>query len=265
MTKSTVRHASTALVLALSAYALPTIALSDVEGVLQEAKDRTERFRDGAAERLEDERLGSPELDDTEDRMPSGDRPLPEVAVPEFEVDAASQAPVDEFLRDIEAGDLRLPDPRELTDGGVQLIAFVSFSMPDESLKNLIQEVNRAGGTVLMQGMHKDSYQETAQKAQELVGLSTDVHFNIDPRLFTALNIERVPTFALVKEPESLLASSCSDQGAGVCAAPDEDFPAVIVSGDVSLDYALQTIERRADSAAWSDVASNYRATLESD
>ncbi|WP_018949070.1 type-F conjugative transfer system pilin assembly protein TrbC [Thioalkalivibrio sp. ALMg11] len=241
--------------------AVPAAVSADV---LQQAQDRIGDYQRESSERLQDDRLRETADGSAEERMPDQDRPLPSVSVPDIDPSEVGVEAMGAFLDRMESGEIALPDPAALADGGVRLIAFASFSIPDENLKRLILDVNRAGGVVLMQGLHEDSFEETSKKVRDIVGLSTEFEFDIDPRLFVTLGIERVPTFALVDEPDSILEASCT-QGLGVCEQADTEVPALTVSGDVSVRYALETMERRAGHSDWRFAAENYLNALERD
>lgn len=101
-----------------------------------------------------------------------------------------------------------------------QILVFVSFSMPEASLKSLAQEAQRdasqrvstQGDTsqgaltqqhhvmLVMRGLYQDSFAKTAQKLQEL-GISID----INPELFEKHHIASVPTFVLVRNSHAVL------------------------------------------------------------
>ncbi len=76
-----------------------------------------------------------------------------------------------------------------------QLIVFVSFSMPEESLKALFEalEINPDVKLVL-RGLIDDSMDKTARKINDLGGV-----LEINPELFDRYQIQQVPTFVMVK------------------------------------------------------------------
>jgi conjugal transfer pilus assembly protein TrbC len=75
-----------------------------------------------------------------------------------------------------------------------QIMVFVSFSMPESSLKSLFQEVSQHNAVLVMHGLYQDSFVKTAQKLQNL-GVTVD----INPELFETHRISAVPTFVQVK------------------------------------------------------------------
>lgn len=115
-----------------------------------------------------------------------------------------------------------------------ELFAFVSFTMPQHSLLRFIRQVHRVGGTVVLNGFKNDSLKETAAAIRDLGEHSGEVQIN--PKAFTMYQVEAIPTVVLtVREPGSPL----EEDG---CAAASAY---VAITGDVSLDYALEEIARR--------------------
>ncbi len=76
------------------------------------------------------------------------------------------------------------------------LIAFVSFSMPENSLKDILEQVDQVGGTVVLRGLVNNSFRDTAAV---VAGLAKEngAGFGVDPRLFTKYNITTVPAFVI--------------------------------------------------------------------
>jgi type-F conjugative transfer system pilin assembly protein TrbC len=81
-----------------------------------------------------------------------------------------------------------------LEDG---IIVFVSFSMPKASLMKLGDQSQKYKATLVLRGIHEDSFLKTKDKILEInpKGLQLQIH----PDLFRQYNIKRVPTFVLVK------------------------------------------------------------------
>lgn len=125
------------------------------------------------------------------------------------------------------------------------LMIFASFTMPAESLKRIVSQANRVGASVVLRGFKNNSLKETAQAIQELGEQGGNVLVN--PNAFTKYKVKAVPTMVLAKA-ETI--DQVDNEG---CALPD-NF--VAVSGDVSLDYALDEIIRRAPT--FEVVASRY-------
>lgn len=114
-----------------------------------------------------------------------------------------------------------------------ELIVFVSFSMPEESLKRLAAQTERAGGVLVLRGFKDGSLKATTRAVQEL-GLA-GTSFQINPPAFAKYKVQTVPTVVLTK-PEA--ATQIDGEG---CALADTYSS---VAGDTSLDFALEAIGR---------------------
>lgn len=125
-------------------------------------------------------------------------------------------------------------------------VAFASFSMPRESLVQLVKMMNQAGGTVVLRGFKDDSLKATAAELQALGIESGGVVVN--PTAFQKYRVARVPAFVVTKggQAEEQVDSSG-------CAMPDTY---VSISGDVSPAYALRQIIDH--SPAYSPIAQRY-------
>ena len=80
-----------------------------------------------------------------------------------------------------------------------QILVFVSFSMPEASLKALAQEAFKHNAMLVMRGLYQGSFAKTARKVQGL-GIGVDIH----PELFYAHTIRAVPTFILLKAGQAV-------------------------------------------------------------
>lgn len=129
------------------------------------------------------------------------------------------------------------------------LLVFVSFSLPEPILKRLADQVAQAKGVMVLRGFKEGSLKKTVQ-AIERMGL-TQGNIKIYPQAFTQYRIAAVPSFVLAKSQGQPL-----DQEG--CALP-EDY--VSVSGDTSLAFALETIERQA--SAFASQAAMYLTRLQ--
>lgn len=112
------------------------------------------------------------------------------------------------------------------------LLIMVSFSMPPASLASLADQARRAGGLLVLNGLKDGSLTATAQAVYQTFG-KEGAPLQIDPRLFTRYAVSAVPAFILRTtsgDEQSCLTGSCPLNGY------------TKVSGDVSLDYALEQI-----------------------
>ena len=120
---------------------------------------------------------------------------------------------------------------------GPRLVVFVSLTMPRPTLQRLIAQSARAKASIVIRGFANGSLRDTVALVQDLIG-TRQVAVQIDPLAFDRFAITRVPSFVLVRDgtrPVSCASGSC---------APIDSF--VRSSGDVSLDYALEHMQRSA-------------------
>lgn len=120
---------------------------------------------------------------------------------------------------------------------GPGLMVFVSFSMPEPTLRRLVDQAAKAQASLVVRGFVNGSLQETVARAQGLIG-NRQVAFQIDPQAFDRFAVMKTPTFVLVRD--GARGQPCASS---LC-FPSDAF--VTASGDVSLDYALEFIERKA-------------------
>lgn len=116
-----------------------------------------------------------------------------------------------------------------------ELMVFVSFSMPEASLKELGEQVAKLGGVLVLRGMYNNSLTATFKKMQSLSekGVPTIIH----PGLFKKFNIKTVPAIALVDKENSYCLKTES-----MC-TPVAD----LTTGNVTLFYALNQFEAGGD------------------
>lgn len=119
------------------------------------------------------------------------------------------------------------------------LLVFVSFSMPDASLRSLVSQAERARATLILRGPFKSSFKETVVAIQKLIG-GRKVSFQLHPEAFDRFGVVTVPTFVLTSNAEAN--RTCKEEACGNQA----DF--VRVTGDVTIEYALEFMLRNATS-----------------
>lgn len=120
---------------------------------------------------------------------------------------------------------------------GPGLLVFVSLSMPQPTLQRLIDQAARAQASIVLRGFAHGSLRTTVVQVQRLIG-DRQVALQIDPQAFDRYAVTRVPTFVLVREGTRPVACA-----GGSCVSA-EGF--LRTSGDVSLDYALEYMQRSA-------------------
>jgi len=124
-------------------------------------------------------------------------------------------------------------------DSGPRFYVFVSFSMPDITLRRLMQQAKRIGAPLVLRGMVEDDMNKTRIKVGKLLdadkkgNASIDGGLSIDPTLYERFGVSVVPAFVLADAP----VQACTQTG---CVTPDF----VRLAGDVTLEYALESIAR---------------------
>ena len=108
------------------------------------------------------------------------------------------------------------------------LLVFVSFSMPDASLKRIALETKKTGAAMVLRGFKNDSLKETMKAVEEITALGGQVL--IHPDLFTHYNVVEVPTYALARKTANA-GTSCED---GFCS---EHYA---LKGDASMEFMLE-------------------------
>lgn len=130
------------------------------------------------------------------------------------------------YLADQQAGGAPAP-------GGLSV--FVSLGMPEGSLAHLVDEAARTGATLVLRGMVEQSLTQTMLAVRRLTG-DRPVAWTIDPEAFARFQVETVPVFVLTRA--GARAASCGDE-----ASFGQD-DTIRLAGDVSIAYALDTMER---------------------
>ena len=114
-----------------------------------------------------------------------------------------------------------------------EMMIFVSFSMPQESLLRIVEQSERTGARLILRGFNGDKMTDMSKRISALLG-NHRVEAVIHPPAFTQFKVNQVPALVLAK-------SDAGDKLDSGCAQPDRY---VKVTGDVSQDYALEYIER---------------------
>lgn len=120
---------------------------------------------------------------------------------------------------------------------GPGLFIFVSLTMPRATLQHLVDQAARAKAAIVIRGFANGSLRDTVAQVQGLIG-KRQVAIQIDPLAFDRFAISKVPSFVLVRDGTRPVACA-----SGSCAPADSFLRA---TGDVSLDYALEHMQRAA-------------------
>ena len=123
---------------------------------------------------------------------------------------------------------ISLQGSRLIFENANHILVFVSFSMPEASLKSLAQEAQRDTShgvsfqqppvILVMRGLYQDSFVKTALKLQKL-GIAVDIH----PELFETHHVTSVPTFVKLENGQ----------------------PIHSLKGNVTLDFVVKTFEKQ--------------------
>ena len=128
-------------------------------------------------------------------------------------------------------------DAASVLQQGPGLIVFVSLSVPRPTLDRLLDQAALAGATVVLRGFVQGSLRATVTEVQALIG-QRQIALQVDPPAFDRFAVTRVPSFVLGRDGARPV--SCAS---GTCAPPEAFLKA---DGDVSLDYALEHMQRAA-------------------
>ena len=113
------------------------------------------------------------------------------------------------------------------------LVVFVSLSMPKESLRALADQSARYGAVMVFRGVKDNSLKAMMYEMKSIIGKNHKVNMQINPVVFSKLNVQQVPTFAIIKGTEV-------SKGDSQACAPASAF--MSISGDVPLGYALEKL-----------------------
>jgi len=133
-----------------------------------------------------------------------------------------------------EARDLLLSEPRpekiQITKNeDPALFYFFSFSMPRPSLREAANESAAAGVVMVLRGLSEENLKDTALRISGIIE-KTGARVWIEPFLFRCFSVESVPQLVLVYGYSP--GSEC------------EGLRHIKVSGDVSLPYALELMQK---------------------
>ena len=136
------------------------------------------------------------------------------------------------------------PDAAKAAD----LLVFVSFSMPEASLRRIAIESKKTGAVMVLRGFKNDSLKETIAASETVAGLGAKLM--VHPELFTQYQIQDVPTYVL-----------STPQAAG-CGSDGQCVPYYTIKGDVSLHAVLERFADRKDSQVLASSAATRLAAL---
>jgi len=109
---------------------------------------------------------------------------------------------------------------------GPDLLVFVSFSMPEASLRRVAAEAGKADAVLVFRGPKDGSLRKTLQAFEPLARLGARAILH--PEAFTRHDVKSVPVYVL-----DSTTGGC-EETVGACGDP------LRLAGDVSLEYALE-------------------------
>jgi len=153
-----------------------------------------------------------------------------------------------------------LTTPQAANNGDSALRIFITLDMPRGSLQRLVDQATRSGATLVLRGLKAQSMRQTLAAVGELIE-TRRVSWVIDPDAFTRFQVSSAPTFVLSLSDQPAARTPglealpelprCSGGGSGSgCTSLATDASYLSISGDVSLDYALNVMARRNPEAA---------------
>lgn len=161
-------------------------------------------------------------------------KPAQGVPSPRFDVPTTPKAVADPLAiaqkyRNSELARAAVNTPRDL-------MVFVSLSMPSETLKRLARQSAQAGAVMVLRGLKGGMKDRGLTRTMAAIKPLADAgaSIQIDPTAFNRFNVQSVPTFVLATEPPGCMPDQCQIDSAAV-------------TGDVSLDYALEHFAKRKD------------------
>lgn len=117
-----------------------------------------------------------------------------------------------------------------------ELLIFVSFSMPQESLKLWAEQASRLGCPLLLRGFVDNDLTKTTAKTHALFGEKANIEISIDPEKFQKFNIDVVPAVVIVARDKVAIEKE------GVDGSSVSHFD--LVYGDTTLEEALKCIAK---------------------
>lgn len=126
---------------------------------------------------------------------------------------------------------------------GATVFLLASFSMPQPSLRQMMEEARAFGLPVVFRGFVNNSVPDTQAALEETFGsLETAVGFSIDPTVFARFNVTSVPQVIAMAEAVDV----CETPGCEGDPVPPHDR----VKGNVPVAFALRLIAERGEVAA---------------
>ena len=137
-----------------------------------------------------------------------------------------------------------------------RLYVFISYSMPESSIRNLYRDANKVGAPLLVRGLINNNFRDTGRKLVKIIGTKDRrkkrTSILVNPVFFKKFGIQRVPAFVFIRGDMSTL--TCRTRKTCVDKAPEYD----VIYGDITLKKAVETLALDNHHAA----LSKYEAAL---
>lgn len=189
-------------------------------------------------------RLGHQKLGDFNEALDKAQRsvnmqPMRPTEVPP---DTQIHSPVERAMLDEAVANSRNLGQQPSSKKTSDLMVFVSFSMPDDALKDYTEQAREAGATIVLRGMVGNSLQKTKLKAWQVShGRSA---WEINPGIFRKFKVTRVPAIVLAQGDSHVTESGCASPASYLR-----------VDGAVAVRQALLLMRRYGDQPLADDAA----------
>lgn len=129
----------------------------------------------------------------------------------------------------------RLAVTDQLEKERISVLVFVSSSMPENTIKQIMISTEKIGGTILLQGFVDGDFAKTREWLLNIMGSDAESSLNpnlaIDPTAFDRFDISTVPVYMAISGG---LAACTNDQ----CPIPEH----ILLSGNVEVPWALRKL-----------------------
>lgn len=178
-------------------------------------------------------RQGRAEVGDVLQKMDTQQRLQPMTAPTATPMDDTHLSPLAKKLMQ-ETMDTKLPTSGRKT-GQIDILVFVSFSMPNELLAQYSKQAKEAGAVMVLRGLVDNSIAKTQARALKVN--AEIAPWEINPGSFRKFKIDKVPAIVLVDDDKAI-----ADESG--CAQP---VSYLRIDGDISIRQALNTMKWRGD------------------
>jgi len=91
------------------------------------------------------------------------------------------------------------------------VIIFISFSMPEQSIINFLQDAKKIHASIVIRGLIHNSFKETFIKMASIVKKAGGGGVELNPPQFKKFNIEKVPAVVVLSNQNCHLEQNCSE------------------------------------------------------